>query len=138
MSPNRPTSLSRLAARHTERDWCTVAVQRETDAPRLEPVSGAARSCTMGKLNTLKAALGCVVIAAAAASVVVAIGASGQTLTGGLRDWFSPPGHAQTSKPSGGLPDFADLVDRVKPAVIGLRVQVEVEDATVGLGSPLD
>lgn len=42
-------------------------------------------------------------------------------------DWLNSSAKAQTSKPPDGLWDFADIVDRVKPAVIGVRAQLEEE-----------
>jgi serine protease Do len=57
-------------------------------------------------------------------------------MRGNLRDWLSASAHAQTAGRSGS-PDFADVIERVKPAVIGVRARVE--DTTVGRGSsPLD
>jgi serine protease Do len=50
--------------------------------------------------------------------------------------WLDTSARAQTAKPSSTLPDFADVVERVKPAVIGVRARVE--DKTIGSGSPLD
>lgn len=54
----------------------------------------------------------------------------------GLRHWLDASARAQTTRLPATLPDFADVVERVKPAVIGVRARVE--DATVGSGSPLD
>jgi len=78
-------------------------------------------------------------------NAVVAAGAgTGLVLLGGLV-WpqadtrsgflagFDPSVHAQTppsAESRGALPDFPDIVDRVKPAVVGVRVQIE--DETVG------
>ena len=78
---------------------------------------------------------------ALATGAAIVIGTAGITapdaLTqAGLNGWFGASAHAQTSRPSAGLPDFTDLVERVKPAVVGVRVRSE--DTTVGSGSPLD
>src|SRR5262245_24263277 len=56
----------------------------------------------------------------------------------GLLAGLVPSVSAQTSKPAAGLPDFPDMVERVKPAVVGIRAQLE--DATVGgpEASPMD
>jgi serine protease Do len=47
-----------------------------------------------------------------------------------LLGWPTSLARAQTSKPSNRLSDFADIVDRVRPAVIGIRAQVEDEETT--------
>jgi serine protease Do len=45
--------------------------------------------------------------------------------------WLSAPAKAQTSSKSpAGLPDFADIVERVKPAVAGVNVQIEDKSTT--------
>ena len=69
-------------------------------------------------------------------AIVVLIGISMTSLPVELGDftpsqWLSAPAKAQTSSHSpAGLPDFADIVERVKPAVAGLNVQIA--DKTTG------
>ncbi len=53
-----------------------------------------------------------------------------------LRDGLGASAHAQTSRLPGSFPDFIDVVERVKPAVVGVRVKAE--ETTIGSGSPLD
>src|SRR5262245_21078082 len=70
-------------------------------------------------------------------AVVAAAAATGLGVIGGL---VSPPAdtrsdflaYAQTPPTPGprALPDFPDIIERVKPAVVGIRVQIE--DETVG------
>src|SRR5215471_1468202 len=60
-------------------------------------------------------------------AVVALIGISTTGLPVELQShWLSSPVMAQTSAESTGLPDFADIVERVKPAVAGVNVQIEV------------
>src|SRR5215471_17958806 len=59
-------------------------------------------------------------------AVVALIGISTTGLPVELQShWLSSPVMAQTSAESTGLPDFADIVERVKPAVAGVNVQIE-------------
>jgi S1-C subfamily serine protease len=49
-----------------------------------------------------------------------------------LFNWLDSSVKAQTSRPSDGLPDFADIVDKVKPAVVAIRARAE--EQTTGQG----
>ena len=48
----------------------------------------------------------------------------------GISRWLGVSVEAQTSRPTG-APDFPDMVERVKPAVVGIRAQAE-QEGTVG------
>ena len=53
----------------------------------------------------------------------------------GVSRWLGLSVEAQTSRPTTGAPDFPDMVERVKPAVVGIRVQTEQQaeqEGTVG------
>ncbi len=73
----------------------------------------------------------------AALAAVVWISVMGALVTGatvapdGVSRWLGLSVEAQTSRPTTGLPDFPDMVERVKPAVVGIRVRTE-EESTVG------
>src|SRR3954451_8418666 len=49
-----------------------------------------------------------------------------------LFNWLDSSVRAQTSKPSDGLPDFVDTVEKVKPAVVGISARAE--EQTTGQG----
>jgi len=53
----------------------------------------------------------------------------------GVSRWLGLSVEAQTSRPTTGAPDFPDMVERVKPAVVGIRAQTQQQteqEATVG------
>jgi serine protease Do len=64
-------------------------------------------------------------------SVIGALVASATVAPPGISRWLGLSVEAQTSRPTTGLPDFPDMVERVKPAVVGIRAQTEAE-GTVG------
>jgi serine protease Do len=71
-----------------------------------------------------------------ALGAVVGISVIGALVTGatlappGISRWLGLSVEAQTSRPAPGSPDFPDMVERVKPAVVGIRAQTE--EGTVG------
>src|SRR5262247_2928577 len=69
--------------------------------------------------------------ALAAVVWISAIGALVTVAPDGISRWLGLSAEAQTSRPATGLPDFPDMVERVKPAVVGIRAQTEAE-GTVG------
>ena len=86
-----------------------------------------------------------VVLLSAGAAIGVLAFAAGSTRSD-LRDWLGPAtaqnvSQSVTPKPAGAIADFSDVVDRVKPAVIGLRAEVEAQPAEhppLTPGSPED
>ncbi len=66
---------------------------------------------------------------ASAAALGVAVVAAGPSKFSAVDVWMQP---AQAAEPAHGPTGFADLVDRVKPAVISVRVKI---DETVGSGA---
>jgi len=68
--------------------------------------------------------------ALAAVVWISAIGALVTVAPDGISRWLGLSVEAQTSRPTAGLPDFPDMVERVKPAVVGIRAQTE--EGTVG------
>jgi serine protease Do len=93
------------------------------------------RTCEMGGLRCILCARRMLVLAAIAG---IGIGFSGfQTEPYSFTHSLSSSVRAQTSKSAAGLPDFADIVERVKPAVAGVRAQIEEETTGRRLpGSP--
>jgi serine protease Do len=86
-----------------------------------------------------------VILLSAGAAIGVLAFAAGSTRSD-LRDWLGPATAQNVSRtanprPAGAIADFSDVVERVKPAVIGLRAEVETQPAEhppLTPGSPAD
>jgi serine protease Do len=84
-----------------------------------------------GSLRRTSSSARRLVLLASAAGIVVAAVASGPSTFNGLSQLsLATPAHADSVQPAAG---FADIVEKVKPAVISVRVKID-ESETAGMG----